>query len=202
MDLKQQILECATEKFMSVGIRSISMDDISNHLGISKKTLYKYVENKRDLVDQTISRHLIVGKELMNQLKENSINAVDEMIQMGRHNISVFRSTKPVLLHDLQKYYRQSWEKVVNLQSDFIQQRIYENLHRGIQEGLYRADINPKIIAKLYVAKTWSIVDESVFPLYVFDREDLIKQHLTYHIHGIVTERGMQYLNKADIFNT
>ena len=47
---EEQLLFAATELFMRLGVKSLTMDDISKHLGISKKTLYQYVSDKKDLV--------------------------------------------------------------------------------------------------------------------------------------------------------
>ena len=57
-DKMAQILNATRTLFLKYGIRSISMDDIAKELGMSKKTLYQYVENKNDLVEKLLN-HLI-----------------------------------------------------------------------------------------------------------------------------------------------
>ena len=47
---EQQIIDQASKVFMRLGIRSVNMDDIAQHLRISKKTLYQYVKDKNELV--------------------------------------------------------------------------------------------------------------------------------------------------------
>jgi len=47
---KTNLIQHATILFMKYGIKSVSMDDISRDMGISKKTLYVHVDNKRELV--------------------------------------------------------------------------------------------------------------------------------------------------------
>ena len=48
--MKQQILVKATEMFLTLGFKSITMDEIAAELGISKKTIYQHYKNKSDLV--------------------------------------------------------------------------------------------------------------------------------------------------------
>ncbi|MDP4588692.1 MAG: TetR/AcrR family transcriptional regulator, partial [Flavobacteriales bacterium] len=58
MDSKElEIIQKATEIFMQYGIKSVNMDDIARHLGISKKTLYKYVSDKKELVRKGMDLH-------------------------------------------------------------------------------------------------------------------------------------------------
>lgn len=49
--MREKILTNAAELFLTYGFKSITMDDISSHLGISKKTIYQHFENKTILVE-------------------------------------------------------------------------------------------------------------------------------------------------------
>ncbi|MEM1220215.1 MAG: helix-turn-helix domain-containing protein, partial [Bacteroidota bacterium] len=50
MTIERDILSRSKRLFLRYGIRSVTMDDISKEMGISKKTLYQYVDNKADLI--------------------------------------------------------------------------------------------------------------------------------------------------------
>lgn len=197
---KAIVLQTANEEFMRLGIRSVSMDDISSKLGISKKTLYQVVDNKKDLVGQSIENHLRLEKQLMNDISQNANDALVEMIQIGRHSVITLRNIKPAILHDLQKYYKETWMKIRAFTQGVIGERIKNNLSRGIKEGLYRKNINPEIISKLYVLKSWSLVDESNFSLNRYKMDELIRQHLLYHLSGILSEDGRRHLKKYQLF--
>ena len=41
----------STELFLNLGFKSVTMDDIANEMGISKKTIYQHFENKTKLVE-------------------------------------------------------------------------------------------------------------------------------------------------------
>lgn len=48
--LKEELVGCISDLFLKYGLRSTSMDDMANHLKVSKKTLYQIFENKEDVV--------------------------------------------------------------------------------------------------------------------------------------------------------
>ena len=58
MDVQTQIINKAEDLFLRYGLKSVTMDDIARKLGISKKTLYQYVENKTDLVSKIMLAHI------------------------------------------------------------------------------------------------------------------------------------------------
>jgi AcrR family transcriptional regulator len=53
-DLEKSIVVVATELFLSLGFKSVTMDDIAVEMGISKKTIYNFFENKEQLVKKAV----------------------------------------------------------------------------------------------------------------------------------------------------
>ncbi len=193
-DQKEQILGKATSLFIRYGIKSISMDDLARELGISKKTLYQYVENKADLIQQVFQRRINGETALMAQFQEDAEDAIDEMLRLARYVIGVLREISPTTVYDLQKYYRNIWVKTESLRQQFVFEIIRENLRRGMKQGLYRENMNPDIIAKLYVAKTSLVADNEFFPAAEYNMESLFREYFTYHIYGIASPKGLRLL--------
>ena len=49
--MREKITHRAAEMFLTLGFKSVTMDDIANELGISKKTIYVHFKNKTKLVE-------------------------------------------------------------------------------------------------------------------------------------------------------
>jgi AcrR family transcriptional regulator len=196
MDQKQQIVNRSRELFMRYGIKSISMDDIAKELGMSKKTLYQFVENKSDLIEQIFRQKIECEKEAMADIRRQSSDAIEEILKIGKYVIEELRQLSPTTVFDLQKYYRITWKQMDALHQRHVYAIIRENIEWGMQQGLYRGDMNPDIIAKLYVGKTSLVADEDAFPLKEYPLEELFKEYIYYHIHGIASPKGMELLEK------
>ncbi len=190
MEMNDKIYYGVVELFMQYGIKSVSMDDIASKLGISKKTIYNYIENKNDLVNKIISRYTREDEEIFQSMAQTSENAIDEMINISRHVLKFLRSMKPSLIYDLKKYYRESWNLIEMEHFSFIKETIKENIERGIKEGLYRKNINAEIIARFYSQLAQGVSDENIFPLNEFTRVELFEENVCYHMHGIVNDAG------------
>jgi AcrR family transcriptional regulator len=190
MQTKQKILDTTFNLYMRYGIKSVSMDDISSELGMSKKTLYQHIENKDDLVRQVITKYIEDDEKEILEISKRSKNAIDEMIGIARHVLYFLRQMKPSLIYDLKKYHRDSWRIIDEKHFQQVHTIIRNNLERGIREGLYRSEITPNIIATFYTKVTEIVVDESVFPINNYKHQDLFISHVNYHMCGIVNEQG------------
>lgn len=199
MKILDKIIEASANLFMNYGYKSISMDDIASALGMSKKTIYKHVSNKDKLIKLTLIQYLQKEKKIVQSIVENSENAIDEFTAIGRHVIKMVRKLKPTLIFDIKKYHSTHWKLIEEHHYLFIHDIIRKNIERGIEEGLFRANIKPEIIAKLYIGKSITIADENNFPLETFSREDLMKQHLLYHLYGILSAEGFKMIEKYEL---
>ena len=193
---EQKILSQAEALFMRVGIKSITMQDLSRELGISKKTLYQYVDNKADLVLKIIFNHCQSEIEEVKKITADSKNAIDEMLGITRFGIEQISAISPTAIYDIKKYYRKSWEILEKLHQEHSYSVIVENFERGVEEGLYRDDFDVDIVAKLYVAQTFLLVEETIFPLRKYERRHLMNEFIKYHLYGIVSPKGKKLLEK------
>lgn len=196
MTTEDRIKLTSTSLFLKAGLRSVSMDDIAREMGVSKKTLYKYFDNKESLIEEIVRDYTCEEQSTVCGILEKARDAIDEMFGVARHITRLFRSMSPYVMYDLQKYYPASWKTLWEFQSKFVFMTIHDNLKKGMKEGLYRTDMDPAIIAKLYVGKTFILVDEEQFPLQEFDRRTLFNEHIRYHLHGIVNKKGAALLNQ------
>ncbi len=167
------------------------MDDVARHLGISKKTLYQFVSNKMDLVLKVASLHLEKEMEAISQIQESAANPVEEHLKIARYVTGILRQTNPAVVYDLQKYYKEAWDKFQSLHRGHVYDVIKSNLETGKRDGFYREEIDPEIIAKFYVGKSEVLVDEDFFPLDRYKRDELFLEFISYHLHGVVLPKGL-----------
>ena len=149
---------------MRIGIRSVSMDDIARQLGMSKKTLYQLVDNKEELVHLVLENDTCEDIAMLNANLHGSADAIDEFLRNSRYFIRQMREISPTAIHDLRKYYPEIFTTQVKAHQSEFHRGVRNNLDRGMEEGLYREDIDAEVIANLYVGMTMMVIDRGVFP--------------------------------------
>jgi len=196
METKEQLLFAVTELFMRYGIKSLTMDDISSHLGISKKTLYLHVTDKKDLVKQCVELTVNTEQCMLCEVPAPKGNAIDELFFVNKRISEKLQNVQPAVMFDLQKYYPDAWKVMENHKQCFIYEMMVKNINDGIAEGLYRDNVNPEIVAKIYVGLIDKMFDPDFFPSNKYSFEFLHREIARYHIRGIASEKGKNYLTK------
>ena len=186
----------AGDVFMRYGIKSVNMDDVARELKMSKKTLYKYVRDKLDLVCQVMKGHCDLEVSTLANLVTDSENAIDELILISNYVSGQLNEVHPSIHYDLQKYYPEAWEVFYEHKNGYVLECVMLNLKRGIEEGLYRENINAEILSRLYVAKIDMVFDPAVFPTRQFRFSEVHREMVRYHIRGIASDKGIEYLQE------
>ena len=199
MENEERIITKSHELFMRYGIRSVSMDDIAYHLGISKKTIYQFFADKEALVEAVLNIEIQRNChqcESHKKLKENAIHEIflslDEMQEM-------FKQLNPSIIHDLQKYHPNSFQKLNKHKGEFFYSIIKDNLELGIKEGLYRPEINIDILTKFHLESTFVPFNTDVFPSNKYNASLVSKEILENFLYGIATLKGIKKIEKKTL---
>ena len=197
MDVKEkQIIDQAGKVFMRLGIRSVNMDDVAQHLRISKKTLYQFVKDKNDLVLRIVEDMCAHNRTSINSICEKGLNAIDENFEIARFIAAQLGQMHPSIHFDLQKYHAEAWDLLERTERADIYSCVSANMEKGIAEGLYRDDLNIPVIAKIYIARFDAVFDGGLFPESEYEFQEVIWEMFRYHIRGIASDKGIKYLIK------
>jgi len=196
IDNKERIKLRANDLFMKFGIRSVSMDDIANHLGMSKKTIYQYYADKDELVDAVIDHEIAHNEACCELDKGKSENAVHELFLAMDMMLEMFRTMNASVLHDMQKYHPRAFQKFHKHKNDYLYNVIRENLVRGIQEDLYRDDMNINIVARYRIDTMLLCFDPEFQAKTKNNMADIAQEILLLYTHGLVNAKGYKLILK------
>ena len=192
--MREKILEKSNELFLNLGFKSVTMDEISGALGVSKKTLYKYFNNKTSLIDAVTEHMFNIICRSIDTICDQRLKPIDELFQIKRIVMEHLKDEKSSPLYQLQKYYPAIYSSLKQKQFLVMQETIQNNLKRGVQTGVYRPSIDIDFISRIYFSGMISIKDQQIFPLKKYAMNTLTSYYLEYHLRGISTEKGIQEL--------
>ena len=193
--MRKKIISKSEELFLSLGFKSVTMDDIANAMGISKKTIYTHFSNKTALVEVvtfSILDHISEGIDTINAA---SVNPIEELYDIKLFVMNYFKNERVSPQHQLKKYYLEIFERLKIKQFEKMHSCFENSLKRGINTGLFRSDIDINFISRLYFNGMTAIRDISIFPESDFDKNYLFESYLEYHLRAIVTNEGLNLLN-------
>jgi len=190
---KKTILEHAARMFLKNGIRVITMDDIANELGISKRTLYDIFESKELIISQIVDTHIENENKAFDKILNQSENSIDMMLKLSKFIFVMYNKLHPSVLSDLKKYYSNIWQRIEKFHNDSIRQIIELNLLNGIKEDLYRENIDPAIISLFYVKQLQLFSDEENIHFEKKSKSEVIQQFVDHNMYGLMTDKGTKY---------
>jgi len=202
-DPKERIKQAAHELVMKYSIRSVSMDDIAASVGMSKKTLYHYYQDKDELVTAVVEGVIAENKCVCEGHVNAAENAVHEIFLAMEMIVEMFHTMNPSIIYEMQKYHPDAYQKFNEHKTKFLLCHMEQNLERGVKEELYRPDINPQILARFRVESMFIPFNPDFQrTLNNYNLLQLEDQIITNFLFGLVSAKGhklaMKYMAEKD----
>ena len=191
--MKDKIIKKATDMFLKLGFKSVTMDDIACEMCISKKTIYKYFNNKETLIEE--GTEVIHQKihTLMEEVITQDHNAIAENFQMREMFKQMFQSFDHSPAYQLKKHYPEIYDKMICNEIEDCSHMFRQNIVKGIAEGLYRKQTDVEAAVKFYYTLIFSINENTMMEK---DAYELEVKALEYHTRAIATPEGIIELQK------
>lgn len=176
------------------GIKSVTMDDVARHLGISKKTLYEFFADKEDLVRQVLIWDYDRKLDFFLKIEERNLNAVEELFEVYRMIKEMVRDYNPSVEYDIRKYYPSLFAQLRDVKRKRMYELSMKNINKGKKEGLYRSDLNASILARLHVFRVEHLLESELFTVEELTSIKVFHEIFVYHLNGILSNEGRKVL--------
>jgi AcrR family transcriptional regulator len=193
---KVRIRDKAKELFLRYGIRSVSMDDIANQLGMSKKTIYQYFTDKNELVDAVVEDDVCEMQRDCNLCREKARDAIEEIFLTVDKVIEQLGNLNPMVLYDLEKFHVRAYQRFMEHKNKFLLQIIRQNLEWGIKEELYRSDIDVDILSKFRLESIMIPFNIDLYPPSRYKLVEVTKVIIEHFVFGIASMKGHKLILK------
>ncbi len=182
----------ALDLFSQHGIKSVSMDDIARNMGISKRTIYEFFEDKETLLVKGIEYNHKKMKQVLTELEEGPYSVVEEIILFYEECMKRPRWYNRKFYDDLKRYPK-ALELNEKNKAEFSK-KCMKLFSRGVKEGVFQKGINFEIVTLLakeqikMIRPTGAFLNHSVSEVY--------KTVLFTFLRGICTEKGLAILDR------
>ncbi len=198
MENRERIIEGAAGLFKAYGIKSVTMDSIAAHLGMSKRTIYEVFADKDELLIGVLQWMAEKQRGLVKRILESSENALVAIFKLLEINRDHFQDMSPAFQADLKKYHND----VLRKKSNKCEMPDYRDnvavIEKGINENLFRKDINPEIVNTCLSTLGRSIMDNDLYPFENYSRRVVMKNIFINYLRGISTTEGIELINKLE----
>jgi len=194
--MEELIVKKAKDLFFSYGLKSVSMDDVAKNAGVSKKTIYKCFDDKNQLVQRLVSDLLSCHKQGLEQCREGAKDAIDEVLLFSQTPFNTVAVINPGFFYELKKFFPVVHRLIADHTQHVLIPSIIKNLEKGIEQELYRNDIDLLFTAEVRVQQILTAHNPKTFTDRILQSNKLMLQLSEFYLHGIVTQKGKKLINK------
>jgi TetR/AcrR family transcriptional regulator, biofilm operon repressor len=191
--VKDKIIQKATDMFLKLGFKSVTMDDIACEMCISKKTIYKFFANKELLIHEGNDFFNIKINAEIEKIIQSSNNAIEENFTIRKMFANMFKIAETSPLYQLKKHYPEIHKKVMEQQFEICTTCFRQNILKGIETDFYRKDVDVEAHIKFYYTIIFSINENTISER---ETQKLELDALEYHTRAMATPKGIIELEK------
>ena len=191
--MKEKIIAKATDLFLKLGFKSVTMDDIAGEMCISKKTIYKYFCNKELLIEESTNMVHKEVHQIIDSIVAKNHNAIDENFEIRKMFKEMFKAGDTSPVFQLKKHYPEIYDMVMSREINECNIVFKQNIEKGIQQGLYRKNTPIDTYVDFYYTLIFNI-NGNISSEKIANELEL--QALEYHTRAMATAEGIIELEK------
>lgn len=191
--MKEKIISKASDMFLKLGFKSITMDDIAGEMCISKKTIYKYFCNKEILIKESTDKMHKEARQIIDSIVTKNYNAIEENFEIRKMFREMFKSTDTSPLYQLKKHYPEIYDNILSKELDGCTMCFRQNIEKGIAQGLYRAELDIETHVRFYYTLIFNINENTSSEK---EAQKLELKALEYHTRAMASSKGIVELEK------
>jgi AcrR family transcriptional regulator len=166
MPVRDIILERAAELFFSRGFSLVTTQEIAARAGISKKTLYQHFTSKQEILRRVVRLQM---ERIRGPLEAAFDDPELDFITRTQRILEVISDLLvrmgSGLIQDIYRSAPEIWREIDDFRRQHFFQRLKQHIHQGHAQGIIRADLDPALIARLYL----QIIQHLVTPEQLID---------------------------------
>ena len=198
LDLRERVLEHARNEFLARGFSKVTLDEISSHLGISKKTLYKFYPSKEELLRASLHAAMrSAGWELERIISSDKPfveKLATAMMTMGKY---INRFGKGGLI-DIQRFAPSIWKELDKFREEHIVSRLVTMIVQARHENILRAEVNEQVLIRMLVSSIQGVLNPEVLTKHSFSAQEAAQSIFKVLFEGALTDASRKEFHIFD----
>lgn len=193
---KERIMAKSEELFAQFGFNRVTMNEIAGALGMSKKTLYKYFNNKEDIVKEIFSKIKCDCIEFVDELYSNPDIDFLQKLKTLLNFLGIMTSRlKGPLVTELESAYPAIYKEMKEFQRQRALDKFSHLIHEGVKQGVFRDDIQTDIVVHIYLSAVRELIDPSFLSSSSVSAEQVYENITTILFEGIMNDSSKSAFN-------
>lgn len=170
---------------------TLNMEEIAQELGLTKKTLYNNFHSKPELIGTVLNYFYSTLEREIALADQNSENAIESFFTVAVIISDEILKLGPLLLKDYSLYKSSLNILAFTDRKNFYSRLVRKNLELGIEQGLYREDLNMDYVTLFYTSaiELFYRWEKEGFK-YFEESAEFHRELVIHHLNSVINEKG------------
>jgi len=173
-----------------------SFQNLAKDLDVPVETLIDAYGTESKLVEEILTYEQQNLENIFSEFDFKGINAIDGLLRVSKEISIKFVNILPSITFDLRELYPEVRQRFVEKRVSFVNAKIKVNLEQGIIQGMYRRDLSPELVSRIYISRLIDLHNPDFFPNETISFSVLFEVMFDTFIRGICTDEGKNYYEK------
>lgn len=197
MAARARILDAARAHLFAYGFSALTMDDLANELGMSKKTLYVHFPGKDAIAEAVLDD---IGRSIRTQLEtvlsHPALTFTQKLCGVIDVVGSVLGKVSPSIFRDLQRYAPHLYQKIEEIRQKNVPYVIGRLIRTGLAEGKVRPEIDPAFAAEFWLQAIRGLVQPAILDRTQLTPRQTLEKAIHLFFNGLLTPTGRKDYEK------
>jgi AcrR family transcriptional regulator len=197
-DSRERIILIAREMIMAGGLASLSVDEISRRLAMSKKTIYGIFRSKEELISSVFERTLAELRVNIIRIMASRSDFPSKLQQFLVYLSQQASRLGIPLQRDLHRLPPEIIDRIVRFRRERILGNLTRLIEEGVQQGHVRPDVDTHVAVLAYLGAVERVLDPSVLANESFSATQAAQGIITIFFKGILTPQAQDLFSAID----
>ena len=189
--VRGRMVAAARHHVLAHGVRSITMDDLADELGMSKKTLYAHFPSKAALVEAVVLTKLGEVEADLDRIAAAGPAGLPGLLPpllaaVQRH----MEEIQPPFMRDLRREWPEVSQQVESRRREMIRRCFARLLEEGRRTGAVRKDIPVRVIIEVLLGATQAVMNPPKLAELGLTPQAGLTSIIRVILEGVMTEKG------------
>jgi AcrR family transcriptional regulator len=189
-EVRQRIIQSARDKFFAMGFSKVTMDELAQQLGISKKTMYELFRSKDELMDAVIELQMAQVGGKVKEITHSSDDFITKLYNLWEFIGHLVCHISAQFRDDVRRFRPDIWQRIEEMRRRVILGNFTKMIDEGIRLGLVREDVNKDVMVLMYLSAVQGVVNPELLAQNSFSIGEAFRTIMTVYLDGILTDRA------------
>lgn len=191
MEIKRRIMEAAGQKFIHHGFSKVTMEEIAEELGMSKKTLYQHYDSKMVLLKELVGHKLTECNGFMGGLcGTENMSFVEKLRKMLEFIGGLYASLNKHFVDDMRKHAPEVWKVIDEHRRKHIVEEFGQLIKEGVEKGKFRSDLDQKLTTLIMLTLVENLINPDKLAEMPYTATQIFENISTVFFEGFLTEEA------------